>query len=181
MALQKINPLALLIVGTNGTGKTTDALEIARSVKRAVFFTAQFNPSKGSLQQWYKLGGVFYISPGNDIKENEKIIGDIAEKYNGITMIIDDARLWIAGANRVGFFIARLFARRRHKKQNIVICVHSISQIPSEILDYQPIVRMKKTTGTGGDRATMPEIIYTIADLVNSQAFNQFDGYNIVL
>jgi len=177
-----LNPLALAIIGTNGTRKTTDALKLARSVFRAVFFTAEFKGSTGSLERWYKSGGVFYVEPTDDVKQNEKLIGLIVKRFADVVIVIDDLRLWVAGSHRVGYFVARMFARRRHMNQVIIIVGHSLKQLPTEFYDYQPAVYMKKTTGTQpADWVNVPPVLIDAANYANSDKVKPFDGVFIQL
>lgn len=172
------NPPAIIIIGTNGTGKTYDALAIARRAFRCLYFTAQFPSSKEPITEWWEKGGIFFVAPGETIKDNEAVISRLADQCPETTIIIDDARMWVAGTDRLGYFVAKLFARRRHIDQPIVYVCHGIKQVPNEVLDYEPTFFIKKTTGKITQRIhkQFPDEFWKKVNEVNKPNFNRFKG-----
>lgn len=173
------NPVSLLIIGTNKTGKTWDCLKIAKASYKCAFFTEELPATKTDIKYWYK--GIRVFNPGSTLKENEKLVGEISNNYTNLTIIVDDTRLWIGGLNRLAFTISRMYARRRRARQILVLTCHSLSQVPSEILDYEPIIRIKPTSNVAGDRITLPKYFYEVANKVNAMKGNRWRSLHIDL
>jgi len=173
MQQNSVNPPAIFIIGTNGTGKTTDAINAAKDAKHCLFFTSQFpqDISKKAYENWVKKGGIYFVNPGKDIQKSEALLGHMLQLHKNLLIIIDDLRLWIGGSFRVSYTITRIMAQRRHNGHSLIFCVHSLSQIPFELLDYEPQFYVKYTTSFPSDAfmARFPSKLIETMYFVNDQ------------
>lgn len=144
----KRQPLFILIVGTNGTGKTTLVLNdfVANYKENVLIVDADGMERKW--QQFPLIEPEQISNPTHRITrvmmiDEQKTIDQLSNFKNGL-IVLDDCRVYINSRLEKPF--RRLFIRRKQFCQDQIAVAHGISEIPSTFWTYATHLILFKTT-----------------------------------
>jgi len=160
-------PFLLLIVGTNGTGKTTFCKQLIQNKidtgQRALIVT-------NHIAEWLEVEHIDVRS--NELKTftgirkthmNKILFNELKRFYNGI-LVFDDSRRYIN--SRVENNLEDLLISRRQQMIDIFAVAHSFSKIPKAFYSYASHLALFKTNETAKTRS---DVIYDIDKVINLQ------------
>lgn len=158
----------ILIIGVNGTGKTTVEAELVNHFlsknHRALIVTpnpdewTQYPDVKSdakSLSSFVKAARIL-ANPFN----NDTIVTDLYTGYKNGLLVLDDMRVFVD--NRVDKFLEAILIDRRHRNVDILAVAHSFETMPKSFYRYANTIILFKTSGKINDRKK---------ELVNPEAF----------
>jgi hypothetical protein len=179
MKIVKRQPLFILVIGTNGTGKTTLVLNdfVAKYKNKVLIVDAD-----GMEQKWQQFPLIEPQQISNPthritrvlMQDEKTTIENISNFTNGL-VVLDDCRVYIS--NRLEKPFRRLFIRRKQFCQDQIAVAHGISEIPSTFWTYATHLILFKTTDSYLRQSSKDNIPRAKIDDINN-AINFLNNQN---
>lgn len=164
------DPYYICQVGTNGSGKTHDSMQIVNLNKRGVVFPAQRydvyewiknlpgKPNHLTLRDGrvnygkYQRGALVdqawtvFECMGNQKEQFREALTYLPELAANGGAIIDDAKKYIHAKNVLPGYVADLLIDRRHIATDLVFNVHAYQYLNQDFLSYDPYLVIRYTS-----------------------------------
>ena len=121
---------SIIIVGTNGTGKTTYIKERLKNVNKSSLLLYDVNNEYGKI----------YDQP---FVKMEEFLGQ-ATKVNNHVIVFEEATIFFSNRS-TDKEMRELLVRRRHTKNMLFLVFHSIRSVPRDIMDMSNYLVLKYT------------------------------------
>jgi len=141
-----VNPLFGLFIGTNGTGKSTLILKMAKVVKSCIIVPANLHDEKFSA---YPSITAQELKEGfTGIRTYYKYDYDIEAIFPYLKnqlFVVDDFKNYISDGQLPKAWQI-LLSSRRHRKIDIILAAHSPNRVNPAFFDFDPTLVLFKTT-----------------------------------